>query len=194
MSKRKLTAAVKSEKQRRRQEFETIFVRGKMKRVRRSPTVEGMDSEEFIRLNADPIWLHQNEMWEYLEEQPLAEEWLDTPMRERTKAQKRHLRDLATIAYDRELSEALNDLQGHFTRWQAGEITAWDLNELIHNHHNGISRELYRLYTGSNPAMPVARALARQLLRWDEVNESCRPLLTGMAEYFSSENGGYSEA
>ena len=25
-----------------------------------------MDVEEFIRRNADPIWLHQNEMWEYM--------------------------------------------------------------------------------------------------------------------------------
>jgi len=23
--------------------------------------------DEFIRRNADPIWLHQNEMWEYME-------------------------------------------------------------------------------------------------------------------------------
>jgi hypothetical protein len=26
-----------------------------------------MDVDEFIRQNADPIWLHQNEMWEYIE-------------------------------------------------------------------------------------------------------------------------------
>jgi hypothetical protein len=24
--------------------------------------------KDFIRANADPIWLHQNEMWEYLDE------------------------------------------------------------------------------------------------------------------------------
>jgi hypothetical protein len=27
-----------------------------------------MDPDEFIRRNADPIWLHQNEMWEYMPE------------------------------------------------------------------------------------------------------------------------------
>jgi len=67
-SKRKLTAAEKAEKQRRRTEFMTIFIRGKMKRVRRPPTIEGLPVEEFIRRNADPLWLHQNEMWEYIEE------------------------------------------------------------------------------------------------------------------------------
>ena len=27
----------------------------------------GMDMDEFIQENADPIWLHQNEMWEYIQ-------------------------------------------------------------------------------------------------------------------------------
>lgn len=65
--KRKLTRAEKAEKKRRRQEWQTIFIRGKMKRIRRPPTIDGMDVDEFIRNNADPIWLHQNEMWEYIE-------------------------------------------------------------------------------------------------------------------------------
>jgi len=34
------------------------------KRVPRPPQVDGMDVDEFIRRNADPIWLHQNGMWE----------------------------------------------------------------------------------------------------------------------------------
>ena len=65
--KRKLTAAEKAEKKRRRKEYMTIFVRGKQKRIRRPPTIEGIDLEEFILQNADPIWLHQNELWEYME-------------------------------------------------------------------------------------------------------------------------------
>ena len=39
---------------------------GKQKRVKRSPTVEGFPVDEFIRRNADPIWLLQNEMYEEL--------------------------------------------------------------------------------------------------------------------------------
>lgn len=62
--KRKLTAAEKAEKKRRRKEYMTIFINGKQKRVKRPPTIDGMDVDEFIRRNADPIWLHQNEMWE----------------------------------------------------------------------------------------------------------------------------------
>lgn len=61
--KRKLTPAEKRAKAQRRAEFMTIFVNGKQKRIRRPVLVDGMDSEEFALRNADPIWLHQNEMW-----------------------------------------------------------------------------------------------------------------------------------
>ena len=64
--KRKLTAAEKAEKKRRQKEYMTIFIKGKQKRVKRLPTIDGMDVDEFIRRNADLIWLHQNEMWEYM--------------------------------------------------------------------------------------------------------------------------------
>jgi len=64
--KRKLSAAEKRARKKRRQEFMTIFVHGKQKRVRRPPTIDGMDVDEFIRRNADPIWLHQHGLWEYM--------------------------------------------------------------------------------------------------------------------------------
>ena len=64
--KRKLTAAEKAEKRRRQNEYITIFINGKQRRVKRPPTIDGIDIDEFIRRNADPIWLHQNEMWEYM--------------------------------------------------------------------------------------------------------------------------------
>jgi hypothetical protein len=66
--KRKLTSAEKAEKRRRRKEYMTIFINGKQKRVKRPPTIDGMDVDEFIRRNADPIWLHLNEMWEYMDD------------------------------------------------------------------------------------------------------------------------------
>ena len=58
----------KAAKARRRAEFMTIFVNGRQKSVRRPVLIEGLDPDEFIRRNADPIWLHQNEMWEYMPE------------------------------------------------------------------------------------------------------------------------------
>ncbi len=65
-TKHKLSAAEKRARKKRRAEFMTIFINGKQKRVRCPPTIDGLDVDEFIRRNADPIWLHQNEMWEYM--------------------------------------------------------------------------------------------------------------------------------
>jgi len=72
--KRKLTRAEKRAKARRKAEFMTIFVNGKQKSVRRPVLIEGLEPDEFIRRNADPIWLHQNEMWEYMPELAVEEE------------------------------------------------------------------------------------------------------------------------
>jgi len=65
--KRKLTAQQRAEKKRRRQEYVTIFIRGKQKRVRRPATIEGISVEEFVHNNADPLWYHQNESWDEID-------------------------------------------------------------------------------------------------------------------------------
>jgi len=66
--KRKLTAEQKRQKRERQKKYMFIFVNGKQKRVKRPETIEGLPVDEFIRRNADPIWLHQNEMWECMED------------------------------------------------------------------------------------------------------------------------------
>jgi len=66
MTKRKLTAAEKAAKKKRRLEFMTIFINGKQKRVKRPPTIDGIPVEEFVRRNADALWYHQNEEYEEL--------------------------------------------------------------------------------------------------------------------------------
>lgn len=80
--KRKRTAAEKAEKARRQREYMTIFVNGKQKRVKRPPTIDGIPADEFIRNNADPIWLLQEGMYEELharEQERDAENGYDFP-------------------------------------------------------------------------------------------------------------------
>lgn len=62
--KRKLTPAEKAKKKKLQMEYMTIFINGKQRRVKRPPTIDGIDLDDFIQRNADPMWLHQNEMWE----------------------------------------------------------------------------------------------------------------------------------
>ena len=66
--KKKLTAEQRRAKRERKKKFMTIFVNCKQKRVPRPQPemIDGIPADEFIRNNADPIWLVQNEMWEYI--------------------------------------------------------------------------------------------------------------------------------
>jgi hypothetical protein len=64
--KRKPTALQKRARRERKKKFMTIFANGKQNRIPRPPLLEGLPVKEFIAKNADPIWLHQHELWESL--------------------------------------------------------------------------------------------------------------------------------
>lgn len=72
--KKPLTAEQRRARRKRRRETMVVFIHGKQKRVPRPPTIDGVAVEEFIRHNADPIWLHQNEMWEYIHDRETSQE------------------------------------------------------------------------------------------------------------------------
>jgi hypothetical protein len=58
--------AVGKQARRDQKKFMMIFLNGRQKRVLRPQMVEGMPVDEFIARNADPIWLHQNELWDFM--------------------------------------------------------------------------------------------------------------------------------
>ena len=64
--KRQRPAAEKRARRERKKKFMTIFINGKQKRVPRPPLIDGLPIEEFIARNADPIWLHENELGELM--------------------------------------------------------------------------------------------------------------------------------
>jgi hypothetical protein len=64
--KRKLTAAQRRARRERKKTHMTIFINGKQKQVPRPQEIDGLSVDKFIARNADPIWLHQNEMWELM--------------------------------------------------------------------------------------------------------------------------------
>jgi hypothetical protein len=64
--KRKRIPAEKRARRERRKNFMTIFINGKQKRVPRPQLIDGLPEDEFIARNADPIWLHRNELWELM--------------------------------------------------------------------------------------------------------------------------------
>ena len=38
----------------------------KQVRIKSTPTIDGIDVDEYVERNADLIWLHQNGMWEFI--------------------------------------------------------------------------------------------------------------------------------
>ena len=65
--KRKLTAAEKKQKKKRRLEYETIFINGKQKRIKRN-LIDGIPADEYISQVTDEVWLMQNGHYERLYE------------------------------------------------------------------------------------------------------------------------------
>ena len=64
--KRKLTPAERRARRERKRKYMTIFINGKQKRVPRPQEIDGLPVDEFTIRNADPIWLHQNGMWDLM--------------------------------------------------------------------------------------------------------------------------------
>jgi hypothetical protein len=94
-----------------------------------------------------------------------------------TKAQRRRIRELGALAYERELSEELAKLEAEFKRWRAGEIDAFQLSEAIHRFHQGASRELFTRYDQSTLEIAVAQAIHRGIVSQDEAGADTVALL-----------------
>ena len=57
----------KKAKEERQKKYEWIFVNGKQKRILRRPSAEELKAKEELLRNEDPIWLQQNDLWEYID-------------------------------------------------------------------------------------------------------------------------------
>lgn len=86
-----------------------------------------------------------------------------------SKSLKRLLREWAGIAHERELGRALGDLRRQFDEWQAGGLTAFDLNERIHRFHDDTSREIWVRYSQNPFDVSVAFAVVNGIIRRDEL-------------------------
>src|SRR5262245_24425905 len=88
--------------------------------------------------------------------------------RELSKSERSRLRELASVAYERELSRALAELENEFRRWRGREINAFDLSEVIHRFHQGEARDLFSKYSPSSLEIVVARSIHDGILSKDE--------------------------
>lgn len=82
---------------------------------------------------------------------------------------KSKIRELAGLAYSRALSAELGKLEAQFAEWRAQTLSPFELNQLIHEFHDGISRDLYKQYVTGEAEWAVAVALNRGLLSESDV-------------------------
>jgi hypothetical protein len=55
------------------------------------------------------------------------------------------------VAYQRDLDKELTKLKARFDNWQTKKIDCFELSDLIHEFHDGVSRELWKFYNRADP-------------------------------------------
>jgi hypothetical protein len=104
-------------------------------------------------------------------------------MSELSKEARRAIRDAASVAYERELSDALFSLAETFEEWKSGSRNAFDVSDAIHEFHQGEARELFNRYgSGSVPDLAVAGAVARGIMTLNEIPPSGRDHIAGIVQ------------
>ncbi len=109
-------------------------------------------------------------------------------MEKLSKKQKRHLRELTELAYERDLERCLEVLAQNFDAWRKNDVSVWDLDRKIHEYHQEIARSLYKSYTLNNPIFTVAFGIAQGVISIDEVDESCRGRVLSLSKEMQNKN------
>jgi hypothetical protein len=111
------------------------------------------------------------------------------PMHTTPKSVKRLVREWAAVLRNREIGHALLELRTHFDRWQRGEITALDLDDLIHQFHQGPSLEIANKYESKYLEAAIGLAIATGALRREEVPEALLNHVGRWVAFYESQNG-----
>jgi hypothetical protein len=105
------------------------------------------------------------------------------------KAQRKELRRLAALAYERELATELEAVEAQFREWHAGNLDVHELSDLIHQFHDGVARDLYIMYTRGQPGSVVAQAVARNVLHENDLLSDLREFLREPIAFYKGWSG-----
>ena len=94
------------------------------------------------------------------------------------------------MAYEKELSHELSQLAGHFDSWKAEEISAGELNHLIHRYHDDRAREVYKYYNAVSPDLAVARAVGEGWLTQEIIPDEVWSHIEAMVQFLLHEERG----
>jgi len=99
------------------------------------------------------------------------------------KSKRKNLKELASLAYQRELEIYLSGLAKAFASWEKGDLSVFELDERIHRYHDGSAREAYKAYTGLKHRLYVARAVSLDILREEEIPPENREEIMSAANF-----------
>jgi hypothetical protein len=97
---------------------------------------------------------------------------------------------MAGIAHDRDLRKALGELRMQFGRWEKGELSSFELNEFVHQIHEGASREIWKRCSTNHLEPAVASAVAAGILRREELPPQLLRHIAGLIEFYEPINAG----
>jgi hypothetical protein len=100
---------------------------------------------------------------------------------------KRLVREWAGIAHERDLREALENLRRHFVRWERGEISAFELNDVVHRFHQDTSREIWKRYATTHLEPAVASAVAAGVIHREELPPELLQHVAHWIEFYESD-------
>jgi hypothetical protein len=99
-------------------------------------------------------------------------------------SQCKKLRQLASLAFEREMIRELDTLERAFHRWRAGDLTVPDLLDTLQAFHEGPHRKLSVLCFEGDPLPAVARAVALGFLQNHEVGADLIKNMKKQIEFF----------
>jgi hypothetical protein len=103
-----------------------------------------------------------------------------------TKADKKRVRQLAGIAWERELRCELRKIAAAIEEMENNSLSPFDVNDSIHRFHNGASRDLYKQYSDSLPWWGVCRAYHDRVLTDDDLVDARGEVWNGIREFAAS--------
>ena len=103
-----------------------------------------------------------------------------------TKADKKKVRQLAGIAWERELRHEILGIMTAINEMENGSLSPFDVNDRIHKFHNGASRELYKQYSESLPWLGVSRAYFDRVLTDNDLVDASDEVRKDIVEFAAS--------
>jgi hypothetical protein len=99
-----------------------------------------------------------------------------------SKKLKAALREHTARVWEAEMGAALRALAAKFDERKAGGLSTADLNAAVHEHHDGVSREIWKRFNAKDQRIPLAHAVATGVIREESLPPEVLEHIASMVE------------